>query len=279
MSLALGMERTNRGKARRRGYGFIEATHAEWTKQRTVAGPSWLLVAIAVLTAGLSTAVVAATSYQSFGSYEDTTKLALTGVDIGQAVVAVLAVLTISNEYSTGMIRITLAATPRRLHVLAAKATVLTGGVLVAGAVGVLGSLLAARLLLPGNGFSAAHGYALLSLAHGATLRAAAGSVIYLALVGLLSLGLATVIRDSATSIGVVLGLLYLFPIIASLVNDAHWHKHLEQIGPMTAGLSIQATVDLHSLAITPWAGLGVLALWAAGALVAGGLVLSARDA
>jgi ABC-2 type transport system permease protein len=279
MTLAARMEKTGMGKAPRCGCGLTEAVHAEWTKQRTVPGPGWLLVTIVVLTSGLGTAVVATTHYQSFGSHQDTTKLALTGVDLGQAVVAILAVLAISNEYSTGMIRTTLAATPRRLHVLSAKATVVTGGVLGASTVGVLGSLLAARLLLRGNGFTSAHGYPMLTLAHGATLRAAAGSVLYLALVGLLSLGIATVVRDSATATGVVLGLLYLFPILAGVVSDSHWHRHLEQIGPMTAGLSIEATFNLHALPISPWAGLGVLAAWAAGALVAAGLVIRRRDA
>jgi hypothetical protein len=76
----------------------------------------------------------------------------------------------------------------------------------------------------------------------GPTLRAAAGSVLYLALIALLSLGTATAVRDSATAIGIVLGLLYLFPIIAQLVTDPHWQRHLQQLGPMTAGLTIQAT-------------------------------------
>ena len=67
-------------------------------------------------------------------------------------------------------------------------------------------------------------------------LRAAAGSVLYLALIALLSLGIATAVRDSAVAIGVVLGLLYLFPIIAAVVRPA-WQRHLEQIAPMTAGL------------------------------------------
>jgi ABC-2 type transport system permease protein len=110
-------------------------------------------------------------------------------------------------------------------------------------------------------------------------LRAAAGSVLYLALIGLLSLGACAVLRDSAAAVGVVLGLLYLFPIIAAVVSDHQWHRHLEQIGPMTAGLAIQATTGLHSLPISPWAGLGVLAAWAAGALLAGGLLLRFRDA
>ena len=110
-------------------------------------------------------------------------------------------------------------------------------------------------------------------------LRAAAGSVFYLALIALLGLGVAALSRDSATAIGVVLGLLYLFPIIAQAVSGGHFQRHLEQIGPMPAGLTIQATTGLRGLPISPWAGLGVLAAWAAAALVVGGLRLRLRDA
>ena len=113
----------------------------------------------------------------------------------------------------------------------------------------------------------------------GSLERGAAGSVLYLALIALLSLGVAAAIRDPAAAIGVVLGLLYLFPIVASVVAGPHWYRHLQQIGPMTAGLAIQATTTLRSLPISPWAGLGVLAAWAAAALLAGGLLLRLRDA
>ena len=253
--------------------------HAEWTKLRTAPGTIWLLLAVVALTVALSAAAAGALTCSSgAGCPADTTKISLTGVEFGQAVVAILAVLAISSEYSTGMIRTTLAAMPRRAAVLAAKAAVLTGVALAAGTIAVLGSLLAGRLILPGNGFTTAHGYPPLSLAHGPTLRAAAGSVLYLALIALLSLGTAAVVRDSAVAIGVVLGLLYLFPIIANLV-DVHWYRHLEQIGPMTAGLAIQATTGSRSLPIGPWAGLGVLAAWAGAALLAGGLLLRLRDA
>jgi hypothetical protein len=61
--------------------------------------------------------------------------------------------------------------------------------------------------------------------------------------------------------------------------SAGYWPRHLEQIGPMTAGLSVQATTGLRSLPLPPWQGLGVLALWAAGALLAGGLALRLRDA
>jgi ABC-2 type transport system permease protein len=255
------------------------ALHAEWTKLRTVAGSGWLLLATIALTVALSAAVAAAVTCPAAGCGQDTVKLSLTGIQLGQAAVAILAVLAISGEYGTGMIRVTLAATPRRPAVLAAKAAVVAGAVAAAGAVAVGACVLAGRLILPGNGFVPANGFQPLSLGDGPTLRAAAGSVLYLALIALLSLGVATAVRDSAAAIGVVLGLLYLFPIVAQLVGDPDWRRHLEQVGPMTAGLAIQATTDLGRLPIGPWAGLGVLAAWAAAALLAGGLLLRLRDA
>jgi ABC-2 type transport system permease protein len=256
-----------------------EAVHAEWTKLRTASGTIWLLLAVIALTVALSAGAAAAARCPSAGCGQDPARISLTGVELGQAVVAVLAVLAISGEYGTGMIRTTLAAMPRRTTVLAAKAATLTGLVLAAGTIAVLGSVLAGQLILPGHGFTAAHGFPPLSLADGPMLRAAAGSVLYLALIALLSLGAATAVRESAVAVGVVLGLLYLFPIVAAVVTDPHWRRHLEQIGPMSAGLAIQATTGLRSLPLSPWAGLGVLAAWAATALLAGGLLLRLRDA
>ena len=240
-----------------------DALYAEWTKLRTLTSTGWLLSAAAVLTVGLSAAVVGATGYTSGGPYQDLPKLALTGIDLGQSVIAVLAVLAVSNEYSTGMMRTTLAAVPRRLVVLAAKAVNLVGLTVVAGIVAVGACLFAARLILPGRGFTAAHGYPVLALAHGPIVRAAVGSVLYLVLIALFSLGVATAVRDSATAIGLVLGLLYLFPLLAQLVT----------------GLAIQATTNLQGLPISPWAGLAVLAAWAGAALIGGGVLLRHRDA
>ena len=255
------------------------ALHAEWTKIRTVASPLWLLLGTIAASVALSAAVTSVMTCGPAGCGGDTTKLSLTGVELGQALVAILAAGVISGEYSTGMIYTTLTAMPHRATLLAAKAVTLTGVVAAAGTVAVLGSLLAGRLILPGHGFTAARGYPVLSLADGPALRATVGSIIYLALIALLSLGVATVVRDSATSIGAVLGLLYLFPIISEGIADPHCQRLLQQIGPMTAGLAIQATTDLRSLPISPWAGLGVLAAWAAAALLVGGLLLHMRDA
>jgi ABC-2 type transport system permease protein len=253
--------------------------HAEWTKLRTVAASGWLLLAAIELTVALGATATATVDYASISSVEDTTKLSLTGIDLGQAILAILAVLVISSEYSTGTITVTLAATPRRTVVLAAKAIILGALTLAAGTIAVLSSLLAGRLILPSNGFTSAHGYPTLSLAHEPTLRAAAGSIIYLALIALLSLGIATAVRDPATAIGLVLGLLYLFPIVKQVVTNPTWQRHLEQIGPMAAGLAIQNTTNMHHRPIGPWSGLAVLAAWSAAALLLGGLLLRQRDA
>jgi ABC-2 type transport system permease protein len=256
------------------------ALHAEWTKLRTLPGTGWLLLGAVATTVLISATVSASVSCSSPATcHADVTKLSLTGIYLGQAVVAIVAVLAVSGEYGTGMIASTLAAMPRRARVLAAKAAVVTAVTLAAGTVAVLGSVLAGRLILPGHGYTPAHGYPALSLADGTVLRAATGTVLYLALIALLSLGIAAAVRDAAVAIGAVLGLLYLFPILAQVAGSPGVARHLQQIGPMTAGLEIQASTGLRGLPIGPWAGLGVLAAWAVAALLAGLLVLRLRDA
>ncbi len=250
----------------------MSSLQAEWTKLRTSPGTGWLLLGVAALTAGLGIMADAATTKcPASACLPDPTRTSLIGIDLSQAVVAILAVLVISGEYGTGMIRVTLTAMPRRTAVLAAKAATVTGVVLLAGALAVAGSVLAGRLILPSHGFTFGP--------DAPVLRAAAGSVLYLALIALLSLGIGTAVRDAAAAMGIVLGLLYLIPIIASTVTDPAWHRHLEQLAPMTAGLTIQDTTGLRGLPLSPWAGLGVLAAWAAGALLLGGLLLRLRDA
>jgi ABC-2 type transport system permease protein len=242
------------------------ALHAEWTKLRSEPGTGWLLLATVVLTVALSAVVADATA----GAGGDAVRLSLSGVDLGQAVVAVLAVVAMTGEYGTGMISVTLAAMPRRSTLLAAKAAVVGAVTVAAGTLAVLGCLLVGRLVLPAGGLAAPPGD---------VLRAAAGSVLYLGLVALLGLGVAAAVRDAAAAIGGVLGLLYLFPVMAQVIGDPVWQRHLRQIGPMTAGLAIQATTSAGSEPIGPWAGLGVIAAWTAAAILAGGLLLRLRDA
>jgi ABC-2 type transport system permease protein len=262
--------------------GAPRALRAEWTKLRTEPGTAWILIAISIATIAVGAGTSAVTRCGAgisggAGCAVDPTRVSLTGIEVGQAVVAVLAVLVISSEYSTGMIRVTLTAMPRRWTVLAAKAAALTSLVLAAAVVAVAGSLAAGRLLLAGNGVTAASSIATV---HGPVLRAAAGSVLYLALVGLLTLGIATIVRDSAAATGAVLGILYVPPVIALFLgSEPAWQHWVERYTPTNAGLAILNTTGLSHLIISPWAGLGVLAAWAAAALLIAGVLLHVRDA
>jgi ABC-2 type transport system permease protein len=251
---------------------------AEWTKFRTLAGNLWLLLGVVAATVAISAAAGAFTHVSGITHGGDATKLSVSGVYLGQLVVAALAAIAISDEYATGMIRVTLTATPRRITVLMAKAANLAGVTGVASMAAVAACLAIGRLMLPSEGLDPAHGYALVSVGSAATLRAAGGTVIYLVLVALLSLGVAALIRDTAVSIGALVALLYVPRLLAHIVGGA-LGRHIEAIAPMSAGLSIQATTHLHSLPIQPWAGLGVLAAWAAGSLLLATTILRVRDA
>jgi ABC-2 type transport system permease protein len=237
---------------------------AEWTKLRTESGFWWLLGGLVAVTL----AVGAATSGGA-RSVADPARLALGGVTVGQALAVVLAVLCVGGEYGTGLIHVTLSALPGRTTVLAAKAAVLGALVGSAGALAVLGSLLAGHLLLPGAP----------ALTDGPTLRAGLGSVLYLVLVALLALGITFAVRDGAGASGAALALLYLFPLLSHVVTDPWLQRQLARVGPMPAGLAIQATTALGRQPIGPWEGLGVLALWACAALTLGGTLLRRRDA
>jgi ABC-2 type transport system permease protein len=226
------------------------ALRAEWAKLRTGPGLAVPLILAALLTAG-----GAALGHDSV----DPVQLRLLGVRLGQAAVAASGVQILAGEYSSGLIRMTLLAVPRRLSVLAAKATLLTAGVAPAA---VLGVGAAVGTLPPG----------------GPLLRAATESVLYLILIGLLGLGVAAAVRSSAVAVGVVLALLYLVPILLAMMPETHWQRALYRMTPATAVQAMATTVDAAALPLGPWAALGVVAAWTTGALALGASVLHRRD-
>jgi len=260
----------------------VRTVHAEWTKVRSLPSTGWLLLAVVVATVALGFAVTGSldADHCRVDCHEDLTRMSLMGVRLAQAAVAILAALAVTSEYATRTIRPTLTATPGRFRVLVSKVVVVTGLALLAGVAGVAGSLLAARAVLPGKGFTPANGYAYLSLADHLTLRAYFGSVLYLGLVALVSLGLGFVIRDTGGTIAAVLMLFYGSPLIAMFVTDPKWAHRIHRFSPMDAGLAIQSTRDFSlTTHIGPWAGLGVLSAYAAAALLAGAILFRLRDA
>ncbi len=173
---------------------LTDAWWAEWTKTRALASTGWLLATSIALGIGLSAAVCAIASHQP-GSLQYPTKLALTGTQLAQAVLAIWAVRSICGEYRTGLIHITLTAIPQRGRLLAAKTSLIATLALAASTITVTASLLIARTLLAASR-SPAH-QAALNLTTATTLRAACGSTAYLAL---LAAGLAFATRDAAAT-------------------------------------------------------------------------------
>lgn len=248
------------------------ALHAEFTKLRTTPGTAALLLTTLAVTVGIGAIAGAGSGCASAPCELDPVDHGLTGVLLGQALVAVFAIGTVGGEYGTGMVHATLTAVPRRLTAAAAKAATVLGAVLAVAAIAVPVSLLAAAPGLAGHGHS-------IEVSDADTIRALLGSIGYLVLIGALSLGIAWTVRDATAAIGTTLGLLYLFPMLAAVVNNEPLARALYRISPMSAGLSVQATTGLDELVIAPLAGLGVLAAWAVAALLAGGLSLRLRDA
>lgn len=260
------------------------ALHAEWTKARTVRSSAWLLVGVTILTLGLGALVGASVRFDdcapSGGQCDaDAARIAFSGVYLGQVAAVLLGVLVVSSEYASGTIRTSLTAVPRRWVTLVGKVVAVAGPVLLAAVVAVGGSLLVARSVLPASGFTPAHGYPAMSLADPATLRAAVGTALYLCLIALLGLGVALIVRNTGAAIAVVLCLLFVFPVLQTLVSEPRWREWLAAWAPMSAGLAVQATRRLDAMPVGPWEGLAVLATYAGVALVVGGVLLELRDA
>jgi len=182
----------------------------------------------------------------------------------------VLGVLMITGEYSTGMIRATLSAVPRRLPVLWAKGLVFAVVVFIVGGVASLLAFEGGQAMLSSAHVSVGLG------SYGAT-RAVIGGALYLTVVGLLGVGLGFLIRNTAGAIATLFGLLLVLPaLIAALPTNLY--NDINKFLPLTAGTQILTTRrDAHVL--SPWAGIGVFAIYAVVAIAAGAAMLKARDA
>ena len=252
----------------------MTALRAEWTKLRTVPSTGWALTALLAGTV-LFTALVCATA-SSGGCAPDTCHdyvvvYSLNGVFVGQIAVVALGVLAIGSEYATGMIRVSFAAEPRRRLVLAAKALAVA---LLAVAAGLATSLLA---FLVGSALLSGKGYPSLTVEDGLVPVAVIG--LYLTALALLSLGIGAVLRSTAGAVTCVLSLL-LLPLIAAPLLGERTGEQVLDIAPMSAGLAFLRNIDrIESLTAGEWRGLGVMWLWAVGALVLGLWLIGRRDA
>jgi ABC-2 type transport system permease protein len=261
--------------------GFGRYGRAEWTKLRTLPSTGWLLLLTVGSMIGVGLLVTGTLHMDGCRApcFADTVKLSLSGVRLGQVGVVILAVLAVTTEYGTQTITPTLTAMPRRWAVLVSKLGVVTVLALAAGVVGVAGSVVTARALLPGRGITVANGYPATSLLDDLTRRAAVGTVLYLGLIALLSAGIGLLLRDTGGALTVIMTLLFAVPFIAMFVSDLRWQHRIYRFSPMDAGLAIQTTRDFTAIHIGAWAGVGLLGAYAGATVLGGAILFRLRDA
>jgi hypothetical protein len=249
-------------------YRFAHAARMEWIKLRSLRSTWWTLA----VTVAAAAAIAVAVGVNTEDATADLTNNALAGISVGLLLTGILGVLTATGEHSSGTIRSTLAAIPNRPLVLAAKAAVFGAVALVAGEAASFVAFFAGRAALPA-------GVAGPALGQPGVLRAVALGGAGYCLIGLLGLGLGAVVRHTPVAVGLLVGGVYvvaqlgaaLAPVLMPYLPIAIVANSLTVV---QAGMAIG---DVRFL--SPWAGLGALAAYAALALAAGAWLLAERDA
>ncbi|MFE5890716.1 ABC transporter permease [Streptomyces sp. NPDC056468] len=259
----------------------VRVLRSEWVKFWSLRS-SWITLGVAVLLLVLF-GTIAAYTYSpdavatagppgpgGSGGDSDAVSLALTGVSFAQLAIGVLGVLLAAGEYTTGMIRSTLAAVPRRLPVLWSKAAVIGPIALILTTLGALAAFQLGTQGLDGESIA-------LSLGDDGVLRSLAGAGVYLGLVAVFGVALGMLIRSSAGAIAALVGILLVLPGLASLLPDS-WYDTLSPYFPSNAGSAVYALQE-SSGSLSPGVGLAVFAGWVAVALVGAAFRLRRTDA
>jgi hypothetical protein len=255
---------------------FRDAVRSEWTKTRSVPSTMWTLISAAVLGIGigaLATGLQAHAYLKSTAADKatwDPTSASLAGLALAQLAIGVLGVLVITSEYSTGSITSTLAAVPKRARLLAAKGAVVVGMTFVAVEIMAFVAFFIGQGLISGHAPTAGIGQA-------GVLRALVGTGLYGGLVVLLGFAFGAILRSAAGAITSLVAVLFVLPGIAAALPNSIQNA-VEKYWPTQAGGQITAVVR-GSDVLSPWAGLGVLAVFVAAVLAIALHLLNRRDA
>ena len=253
---------------------------SEWTKIRSVRSTMWSLLAFVVVAIGFSAliAAVIANTWNNPGNHpnhvtlltDPTAVLFGAGFGLGQLAICVLGVIVISGEYSTGAIRASLLAVPRRLRMLAAKAAVFAFMDLVVSAVTVFAVFFITTAIL--------RGHVSITLSQPGITRACVGGVLYLTVLGLFALAIGGLIRHTAGAVATVIALVLVVPPLITLIPGTlanHIHGYLPTVAGQLVAQSSQQPADV----LSAWQGFGVFCLWTIVLLGVSGWLLVRRDA
>jgi ABC-2 type transport system permease protein len=256
---------------------FIDLLGSEWTKLITVRSTVWTLLATAVVGIGLG-AIVTSAQASRWSSRSlvaraafDPTRSSLAGLLFAQLAIGVLGILVISAEYSTGTIRATFSAEPRRPLVLVAKVAVFGIVTLIVGEIVSFAAFFLGQRILSGKTPTAI-------LSDPGVLRAVVSGGLYLLALGLLALGLASIIRVTAAAISTFVGVLFILPIIADVLPSS-FTSDIGRFLPANIG-TVMMSAHYHGTdPFGPWTSFALLCAYAAVFLVVGGVLLVRRDA
>ncbi|MEU9121891.1 ABC transporter permease [Streptomyces sp. NPDC048506] len=252
-----------------------QVIRSEWTKIRSVRSTVWTLGVAVVVTIGLGV-LICILARKDFGSMPaserlsfDATNISFAGMGLGQLAMIVFGVLVVSNEYSTGMIRASLAAVPQRGTFLFCKLAVATALVFVVG--------LATSFLTFFTG-QAALGDLRVYLGDPGVLRAVIGGGLYMTLIALFSMAVATMLRSPMLSLGILMPFFFL---ISNILGNVSATRKIGRYLPDQAGSKIMQVVPRASddVPYGPWGGLAIMIAWTVVALVGGYVVLRRHDA
>ncbi|WP_022883467.1 ABC transporter permease subunit [Glaciibacter superstes] len=261
----------------RSGLTFGGILRSEWIKLWSVRSTAWSYAMVVLISLGMAAIMSMALDLQGGASLAVDEQAGLLvqastfGVFFGQLVVAVLGVLVISGEYSTGMIKSTLTAAPGRLGALWGKAAVLFVTTFVVGVVATVGSFLVASPIMAQDGLSA-------NLFDGAVILPLLGGALFLALLSVVSLGIGTILRSSAGGIAAALGVVLLLPIVLGMI-PAQWAMDLLPYTISNAGMGIMGLGGMGPESFEPWQNLLIVLGWLAVSLAGAAILLKRRDA
>lgn len=249
---------------------------SEWTKLISLRSTRWALAATLLLAIGIGVlaCIVFEARWPHLSAHDRAEfhplSVSLAGINFAQLAIGVLGVLVITGEYSTGMIRSTMAAVPRRLPVLWAKAIVFG---LTAFAISLPATFIVffvGQAILSGQGIN-------IAISHPGVLRALIGVPLFLTAMGLFGLFLGAIIRSTAGGIAALAGLVFVLPPIVGLLPSSVADS-IDPYLPGNAGGAIWTiTPDPNTLA--PWAGFAIFCAYVAVAMAVAAVLLVRRDA
>lgn len=262
--------------------GFGHLLLSEWTKIRSVRSTTWTLIAFVVITIGFTALITWVTEANWNGPHaaerdvraiaDPTAIIFGVSVYLGQLTLSVLGVLVITTEYSSGVIRASLLAVPKRLPMLLAKIVVFAVLIVILAEIVAFGSFFVGSAIL--------HTRVSVSLSQAGILRATIGAGLYLTVFGLFAMAIGTLIRHSAGAISTAVGVAFVLPIIGGLLPDTSFWNHLVGYLPEQAGSLIYLVHETgNQVVLSPWEGFGVLCAWTVLLLGIGAYLLRRRDA